>query len=250
MKNIWNKFNFKKIDNEIAEKKEAIQLKEEVLKTNFKKFIDIIESRISTEIGNIPGFVININEKGINLFINRTPVAVFRIKNDSFIVTDKINNVQLFINDDLVFKKFVNKVIRKNVIPFVVNQCKSKVITNIPEKLKEQIKTYTFENITEEKFKEFFEKISEKDGNSESIIAQIITKTPELCTIEFTIHAGRYGIYDENILTVNNFGDVKLKICELLEGGDIDGQVKRNFISYFFSTTDAVTPGIVYICKK
>ena len=56
----------------------------------------------------------------------------------------------------------------------------------------------------------------------------IIKKTNKLIEIEFTVNCGRYGKHDDNYIKISNRGDVRMGLSEIIEGGDLDFELKES----------------------
>jgi hypothetical protein len=81
-------------------------------------------------------------------------------------------------------------------------------------------------------FVKTFESIAEDHANGESIDSiQVYNKAVSMTNgnivVEFTVDCGRYGLHTGNRVTITHDKKVRMEMSEYLDGGDIDGNLKR-----------------------
>lgn len=125
-----------------------------------------------------------------------------------------------------VFKQYFEQIVQLRIIPAIKDLYKKNYINDIPESIMDKT-NINLSMITSEWFKEKFKQISEEDGNQEDIDNVVIADADNGITISFGVDCGRYGYHKSNTIKVSKRGDVRTSLAEIIEGGDIDAQLKR-----------------------
>ena len=94
------------------------------------------------------------------------------------------------------------------------------------EPLKEQL-DFNLDLLTKELFETTFHDISSNYSNNEKLEDVRLERTESILSILFNVDCGRYGLHRNNIIRVYKNGEIRPDLAEHIEGGDLEGQLKR-----------------------
>ncbi len=188
-----------------------------------------IESRFLTitkelcdiyELSSIKEFSIEVDKKSIYyLMHNRCVIFSFKTDNLYFYIGKyRLSGIDPFI-------QFLEQSIVNEVVPYFKKAHKRKEITWEKINIKSNDERFS---ITTDIFKKIFNDAAENQGNSEisENISIEVDKSSNII-IKFDVDCHRYGVHKYNKVIINDRNDISVKLCEYLESGGIESEVKE-----------------------
>jgi hypothetical protein len=187
----------------------------------YKKIIDEI---LNENFTNTENFSIRYDEHRIHISYEHCTFNTIFIDSNkgTFSMFTHSSKNELESTDEYCFKVYTS-LIFDNIKNELINSYKKKYIKTLPFEYKVKNKNL---NITANVFKEIFEEISEEYSNSETIDNVEVKKEKNSTIISFELNCGRRGRYDDNWIEINEFGVVQTHLSEIIEGGDLDSNIK------------------------
>jgi murein L,D-transpeptidase YafK len=88
------------------------------------------------------------------------------------------------------------------------------------------MKKLDLSKMTDKVFKNIFNSVTEKQMNSEKAKKIKIEKSDTKLTINFDIDCNRYGYWKNNMVQINNSGDISIRLSDCPVQGAIEGHLK------------------------
>lgn len=213
---------------------------QEKYKVEHQRFLSVVENEIANLVGDFPELSLECSERGITVLIHRSSCLTFYIKDDCFLVGNLYDSDhKLFKISSLdSFREFVIQLIENDFIPEIYKLFKLTTydhdghkipfIKNLPSKLVKTDKN-DLSKITKDWLIEEFYNISSEEMNGETIENIKISGNKKEIKITLDLNCGRYGLYRNQVVTVNDRGGVHINFGENpIEGSGVERRLEKS----------------------
>lgn len=181
------------------------------------------------------GFVFaEANNESISINVNNT-IRVYELNTKEGELELRVNygrsEIKIYTEDTSILMKLVDKIFDDYCIPMLMTLYKTKVIDKLPKSIKYTPLKINFNNVTIESFKQAFYESTDNVINGETAEEVKINIVEDKLRIDFNVDCGRRGIHRHNSVIINDRGDIRVELCEAIEGGGVETLLQTKLLN-------------------